>query len=120
MTHQAGKDTALGQQTIFLMTLVMEELVTNVILHSIGDGGTGRILLRVSRRAGSLWLELRDDAPPFDPCSVAPPDVTLGIDERQVGGLGVYLVRTLMDECSYARVGSENVVRLRKALGGRS
>ncbi len=71
-----GKDAALGQQTIFLMTLVMEELVTNVILHSIGGRRKRGASSCVSPAArGSLWLELRDDAPPFDPCSVAPPDV---------------------------------------------
>ena len=99
------------------INLVIEELVTNVIRHGLGEGRPGTICLRVHRLEGpELSIELRDDAPPFDPFEVPPPSLTSDLDERAVGGLGVHFVRALMDEHRYLREGDHNVVLLRKRL----
>jgi anti-sigma regulatory factor (Ser/Thr protein kinase) len=63
-----------------------------------------------------LKLTLTDDGPPFDPFSQAAPDTTLSIEDRPIGGLGIHLVRKLMDEISYERRDGHNVVVLVKRL----
>jgi serine/threonine-protein kinase RsbW/sigma-B regulation protein RsbU (phosphoserine phosphatase) len=99
------------------VNLVVEELVTNVIRHGLGIGHPGTISLRVRQSAEQvLDIELRDDAPPFDPFEVPPPSLTADLDERAVGGLGVHFVRAFMDEHRYLREGGHNVVLLQKRL----
>ena len=109
----------LAEQDISRVSLVIEELTTNVIVHGFAaDGGWMR--LRVTRREDRLAIELRDNAPPFDPFHVPMPSLTSDISERKVGGLGVHLIRTLMDEWGYVREDDQNVVSLGKRLGRRS
>jgi serine/threonine-protein kinase RsbW len=65
-------------------------------------------------------MTVEDDGPQFDPLSLPPPDVTVSLADRKVGGLGVFLVRNLMDTVSYARVAGRNQLRMSKRLEGRS
>ncbi|WP_168735325.1 ATP-binding protein [Pseudothauera rhizosphaerae] len=111
-----AEEAGVAAGTVFQVNLALEELITNVILHGLGPGAPGRISLRVRRQDDVLEMELRDDAPPFDPFQLPPPVLTQGIEEREVGGLGVHFVRTLMDEWHYAREDGHNLVRLRKVL----
>jgi serine/threonine-protein kinase RsbW len=111
-----GAQAGLTQREIFQLNVMLEELVTNVIVHGLGVGGPGWVRLRIARQGDYLALELRDNAPPFDPFQAPPPQLDADIDARMVGGLGVHLVRTLVDECGYARTDGLNIVRLRKRL----
>ena len=63
-----------------------------------------------------LRLELSDDGIAFDPLSLPPPDVSLDIEDRLIGGLGVHLIRTMMDSVSYRREGDWNRLLVTKAL----
>ena len=112
-----GGRAALTQREIFLVSVALEELVTNAIVHGLGVGRPGWVRLRIARRADDLTIELRDNAPPFDPFQAPLPQLGADIDARAVGGLGIHLARTLVDECDYARADGQNVVRLRKRLG---
>ncbi|WP_217433154.1 ATP-binding protein [Rugamonas aquatica] len=108
--------TALAGQDVFHLNLVLEELVTNIILHGGGKSQYSAIRLRICCVGDVLEVELRDSGPPFDPFSAPPPALGLHIDARPVGGLGVHLVRGLMHECHYQRRHGHNVVLLRKRL----
>lgn len=110
---------ALADRDVSQVGVVIEELVTNVIVHGFRAGGGAWMELRIAHRGDCLEIELRDDAPAFDPFSAPPPSLTAGIATRKVGGLGVHLVRTLMDEWSYARDGAQNVVSLRRRIAPR-
>jgi anti-sigma regulatory factor (Ser/Thr protein kinase) len=63
-------------------------------------------------------MTVEDDGPQFDPLSLPLPDVTAGLADRRVGGLGVFLVRKTMDSVSYARIAGRNQLRMSKRLGG--
>ncbi len=112
-----GVRAALAERDIFQINVVLEEIVTNVITHGLGAGRPGWVRLRVAHRGDRLEIQVRDNAPPFDPFQVPPPTLTSDIDERDVGGLGVHFVRTLVDQWSYSREGDQNVVWLCKRLG---
>ena len=106
----------IAPSQVYHVNVVLDELVTNTILHGLGEGRPGRIRIRVRRHGNMLEAELRDDAPAFNPFEMPPPSLVAALDERAVGGLGVHFVRTLMDGHAYARDGDENVVSLRKRL----
>lgn len=86
---------------LFQVNLVLEELALNVMTHG-RDGGARHLDVIVGSTPKAITVELLDDGPRFDPLQEAPEfDADLSIDERRVGGVGVHLVRTLVDDVSY-------------------
>jgi anti-sigma regulatory factor (Ser/Thr protein kinase) len=72
--------------------------------------------VRLRRTGDSVAVEVEDDGRPFDPLQVPPPDLTLSLEQRPIGGLGIHLIRNLMDEVSYARRDGRNVLKMAKHL----
>jgi serine/threonine-protein kinase RsbW len=97
--------------------LAVDEAVTNIIMHGYkGQPGTIGILCSVD--AGTVRIEIRDQAPAFNPLTVPAPDVTADLVDRVVGGMGIYLIRKVMDAVSYEFVDGENVLRMEKKGSG--
>ncbi len=99
-------------ETVFLIDLALEELTLNTMNHG-HDGGLHEIEIAVKSEPEAITIEITDDGRPFDPLNDAPqPDVGAAIEDRPVGGLGIHLVRTMMDEMSYRREGDKNRITL--------
>jgi serine/threonine-protein kinase RsbW len=101
--------------------LSLDEVLANVVQHAFAGGDReAQMELLVELDAAvtppSCELVVSDDGPEFDPVAAPAPDTTLPIDEREVGGLGLELVRRLMDEVSYERRDGRNHLRLRRRL----
>lgn len=96
--------------------LVFDELLTNIISYGYDDDEDHEIRVGIGLEDETLTVSISDDARAFDPEEQGIPDTTLSVEERPVGGLGIYLVRNLMDEFSYRRDGGRNVVVLRKKM----
>jgi serine/threonine-protein kinase RsbW len=93
-------EAAIDDRATFTINLVVEELFTNMVRHNAGGGG--EIEVSIERVDDVLRLVLVDfDAEPFDPASVPAPRVAAGIGERHPGGLGLYLVHTMVDDVKY-------------------
>jgi anti-sigma regulatory factor (Ser/Thr protein kinase) len=92
--------------------LVVEEVVTNICRHGYDDQ-PGQVELRCRPVDGQgLLLEFVDYGRPFDIFAQAPPDLTADLDQREPGGLGLLLIRSMADEVSYNREGNRNILRL--------
>jgi anti-sigma regulatory factor (Ser/Thr protein kinase) len=89
---------------------MFDELLNNIISYAFDDDGEHAIDIRVVIEETRITLTITDDGIPFDPFSLAEPDTSLSVEERGVGGLGIHLVRNLMDEVSYERVEDRNIV----------
>ena len=90
----------IDEKTAFCINLVVEELFTNMVRHN--EGGGDRIAVTVERRDDRLHLELIDsNVEPFDPQTAEIPLVNAGIEERRPGGLGIYLVKKMVDDLNY-------------------
>lgn len=101
----------------FSVNLCLDELITNTILHGLQGAQNRLIRVRMNISVQLLEIFIKDDAPHFDPFLQAPiPDLDLDLDERQVGGLGVHLVKTLMDDVRTYYDGSGNLIVLLKTL----
>lgn len=99
---------------LFRVQLVLEELATNVINHGYGEGGH-EFEVAIDSSNDSLTIELTDSARPFNPLAEAPEAaVNAALEDRPIGGLGVHLVRTMMDEMRYERDGGKNRLTLVK------
>jgi len=93
--------------------LIAEELLTNIIRAASGAGGASWMSLTLELTPAEIVLTPRDNGLEFDPLARAAPNLDLEIAERDVGGLGIHLVRALADECRYARIDDCNVLTIR-------
>lgn len=101
---------------VFRINLVLEELGLNIINYG-GTDDLGEIEITLTSGPESLTIEIVDNGRPFDPLTDAPePDLESSVKDRAVGGLGVYLVRTMMDKLHYRRDGGRNYLTLVKEL----
>jgi anti-sigma regulatory factor (Ser/Thr protein kinase) len=99
-------------QFIFRVNLVLEELGLNIMNYG-HDEGLHEFEITLTSEADVLRIEVTDDGRPFDPLNEAPEaDLDASVDDRQVGGLGIYLVRTMVDEMSYRREQDKNHLTL--------
>jgi len=93
-------NAGVDESTALMMDLVVEELFTNMVRHN--EGGGDRIAVGLERSGDQLRIELVDfDVEAFDPSSVPLPPLTAGIEERRPGGLGLHLVRSMVDELRF-------------------
>lgn len=114
-----GRDAGLAAEALGRLELVAEEVLVNICRYAYPTG-SGSIVVRTWPEPGSLTVEFVDQGVPFDPCSLTAPDLTQSVEERSVGGLGIFLVRRLADELGYERRADTNVMRVtvRNRLNG--
>lgn len=96
--------------------IALDDLINNVVSYAYDDDATHAIGVSLRLDPHALECAIADDGRAYDPFAAEAPDVDLDLDERDIGGLGVHLVRSLMDEVSYERRDGKNVVTLRKRL----
>ena len=112
----AGADVPFSG--IYLANLTVEELVTNCIKYGYAgiDTTDKGIDVAISIVGGELRIILSDDASPFDPLEQAAPDLSLPIEERPIGGLGIHMLRQMSTGFAYAFENGRNVVTITKLL----
>jgi serine/threonine-protein kinase RsbW len=98
--------------------LALEEIFMNIVMHGSQPGRTATVEVSLALVENGLTMTVEDNGPQFDPLTLPPPDLTTSLAERPVGGLGVFLVRQVMDAVSYQRVGSLNRLTVTKSLAG--
>jgi len=98
------------------LVLAVDEAATNIIVHGYRDQG-GEIEIEIDRKRDTLYICLRDQAAPFDPTQAPAPNLELPLEERLPGGLGIYLIRRIMDRVTHRlRPGGGNELILAKKL----
>ncbi len=102
------------------ISVALDELLTNTILYGLaGDpGDRGEVTVDAELHADRLEVTLSDNGRPFDPFTRSAPDTTLSVEDRPIGGLGIHLVRRLVDDVRYERRSGRNIVVLTKRLAG--
>ena len=103
----------LAQPALYAANLAIEELGTNILKYGYDDPGAHEIRLRLEVHATYFLISLEDDGHEFNPLLSPAPDLTLGVEERQPGGLGLALVRQFSDQVDYQRLAGRNRVTIR-------
>lgn len=98
------------------LNLALEEAVTNVIMYAYPEGTDGLVDIEAIIREHSLSFVISDSGVAFDPTARPDADTSLSVENRQVGGLGIYLVRSIMDNVNYERNGGKNILTMTKTL----
>jgi serine/threonine-protein kinase RsbW len=111
-----GERLELPFEVVQQVTLVLDELLTNIISYGMEPGEKRPIVLAVERKGDVLHIELSDGGKPFDPTKTPPPDLDASLEDRKIGGLGIHFARTMMDSFEYRRDGDRNHVTLTKRI----
>ena len=111
-----GNEFSLTPDVIFNLNLVLEEAVVNIINYAYPKEEHQSIYLSASLHEGSVIFVLTDTGKEFDPTMVPDADISLSAEDRQIGGLGIFLIRQIMNEVKYERIEGKNVLTLEKKL----
>ena len=110
------------------LRLVCEELVVNVVDYAYPEDAVGYLDIEIEREPqfdsvqhdkdsdGYITIRFRDGGKPFNPLAREMPDITLPLEERRIGGLGIFLTVKKMDEVTYDHVNNENVLTIKKII----
>ena len=100
------------------LELAVEEALVNVFNYAYaGQAHAGAVTCRVMVETDGLTAEIVDEGPPFDPLARPDPDTALELEQRQPGGLGIFMIRQLTDEVNYRREAGQNVLTIRMRKG---
>jgi sigma-B regulation protein RsbU (phosphoserine phosphatase) len=101
-----------------LLNMALDELLSNVVQYGFPDDPAEHHIIKVEGevRGGYIVLTITDEGTPFNPVTAKSPDLSLPPDERQIGGLGIHLVKSMFDEVSYQRTVGHNIITIKKKL----
>jgi anti-sigma regulatory factor (Ser/Thr protein kinase) len=117
LAERFGEAQQLSDDEVMAINLVLDEVVTNVIDHGFeGITGEPEIRLTMTLEGDQLMIRVEDNGKAFDPLQAAPPDLDLPLEERPVGGLGIHIVRSVMNTVEYDRRGGRNLLTMHKTI----
>lgn len=95
--------------------LAVEEIYTNIVNYAYHpQKGTAKICCEVKGEPLQVMIGFSDEGKPYNPLERKQPDVTASVEDREIGGLGIFLVRKMMDEVEYQYAGGKNILTIRK------
>ena len=118
--EQFGAAHRLPVPVLTSLLVSFDEVLSNIISYGYRDAEDHEIRLSVALEGGAVVAEVEDDGVPYDPLGAPPPELSGGIGERSLGGLGIHFVRTLNDEVAYERRGNRNCLSFSKRVPGAS
>ncbi|MCR4860210.1 MAG: ATP-binding protein [Bacteroidales bacterium] len=113
---ELAREASLNDALAMTVNLALEEAVANVMQYAYPKGTSGLVEVRAALAGRLLRFVISDSGVPFDPTKRPDADITQGVEERPIGGLGIFLVRRLMDSVSYARESGKNELTLIKKI----
>ncbi len=110
-----GDEKDIPLPIIHKICIVIDELLSNIISYAYQDKKEHIVEINIKLNEERLEIKITDDGFPFNPLAMLPPDTKLGLEERELGGLGIHLVKNIMDEYQYTRLKGENIIVLVKS-----
>ncbi len=106
----------LPMRILFDINLSLDELLTNIIHYGFDDEKEHTIIVKLSLSENILEITIEDDGKAFNPLNAKPPNLDQSIEDKPIGGLGIYLVKNLMTEINYKRLKNKNILVLTKIV----
>ena len=98
------------------INLVLEEIFTNIISYGYSDDDEHWVSFTLSHDGETMILQIEDDGVPFNPLFKKDPDLECALEERQIGGLGIHLIKKMMDDVIHQRCENKNILTLKKRI----
>ncbi|MES5484546.1 anti-sigma factor antagonist [Bradyrhizobium sp. INPA03-11B] len=120
LTEQFGTENCLPGTVVNDIQVALDETLSNIVVHGYDNPASGMIVVRLACQNGEVCIEVEDDGQAFDPLQAPLPDLTADLAQRQVGGIGIHFIKSLMDTVCYDRRNGKNLLRMIKRLPARS
>ena len=114
--EKIGQSIGLSEKLIFQTNLALDELFTNIVTYGFKDKKEHQVILTVTLDCDALEFCIEDDGVPFDPVNMPGPERNCSLNDTKVGGLGIHLIKSLMDEIKYKRINGKNVLEMKKYI----
>ena len=102
---------------VMQLEIAIEEIFTNISSYAYGDDtGMAIVGIETTDDPPSVSITFTDSGTPYDPLKKEDPDITLGIEDRPIGGLGIFMVKETMDDMSYEYKDGKNILTIKKLL----
>ena len=108
-------DAGIDKKMLFQLRLACEEVIVNIINYAYPDS-KGSMEISYDINDNELVIVISDSGVPFNPIKKEEPDLNIPLEERKIGGLGIFLVRNIMDQVEYQRDNGRNILTMRKTL----
>ena len=115
--EEIGAKLCLPAKCLFEITVALEEVFSNIVRYAFTDGRTHTVRIVARLGKGKLSLSVEDDGRPFNPLTADPPQLEPDPEKCEIGGLGIHLVKRLMDDVRYTRRSNRNELTLIKRSG---
>lgn len=111
-----GASIGLSKKCVFQINLAVDELFTNIVKYGFADNSLHYIAVTLSHRDGKISIRVEDNGIPFDPAAKQTSELKDPLEHCKIGGLGLHLVKKIMDDIVYERRGGKNVITLIKNI----
>ena len=111
-----GQSMGLSQRSVFEINLALDELFTNIISYGFSDNAEHDIKVTITTEDEEIIIRIEDEGVPFNPVEADTPDLECTIENCQIGGLGIHIIKKLMDEVCYQRCDDKNILTMRKTI----
>ncbi len=112
---QFAKDSGINDVNLSRIELAIEETIVNIINYS-STKNTTEIEMNCELRNSAVIIEVADNGTPFNPLEKEDPDISIPIEDREIGGLGIFLIKNIMDDVHYKRTDDHNILTLEKNI----
>jgi anti-sigma regulatory factor (Ser/Thr protein kinase) len=112
LVQKFADDNGVSPEVLYKIQLAIEEIVTNVISYAFEDNQEHEIAIKLSLEGNLVRVIICDDGIAFDPSTVEDPELSDDLDNRKIGGLGIFLVKNLMKQVGYSRTGNRNILEM--------
>ncbi|HCT93516.1 MAG TPA: ATP-binding protein [Rikenellaceae bacterium] len=112
--NDIGREWALTPLFVNQLNLVLEEAVTNIMFYSYSDSSLHCITINIINHNDTIEICICDDGKPYNPTKKIDPDITLDAEKREVGGLGIFIIKKIMDRVTYTYENNQNKLTLIK------
>ncbi|HEY7162366.1 MAG TPA: ATP-binding protein [Acidobacteriota bacterium] len=106
----------IAEDACYEIRLALEEAISNTIKYGYEDKQAHTIHVKAGIETNQIFLQIEDDANAFNPLEAATPDLSLPLEKKPIGRLGIYLMRTVMDGIDYKRAGTKNILKMTKVI----
>ncbi|GMV34032.1 MAG: Serine/threonine-protein kinase BtrW [Anaerolineales bacterium] len=114
MVAAVAREGGFSEKDIYSLQLAADEAASNIIEHAYEGDSDASLFMTCDMKDDEIIITMRDTGKPFDPSRVREPDLKADLSKRQIGGLGVYLMRKLMDDVRYESTRAGNLLTMTK------
>jgi len=114
--EEISEELGLGMELQMNLNLVMEEMVSNVIFYAYPEGKAADIELSAESNGKELTFVLSDQGKEFDPTAKEDADPDVSPVEREIGGMGIFIVKNIMNQVTYQRLEGKNLLTMKKVI----